>query len=298
MLLLVALVLAAPRLDGVYVSEEGRQVLDGPATGPDELRLLQTVTFTRTKVTVHFVLEDEVLEWKPGASGLEVKPEHGGWRTRTWQENADGSVESSLLAGRLRFVPGSVKGRLAAAERRFTAAQLQRLAGRYGDALTVEAGGVRRAGALTSVTASSCNPACEATFPSVCLQADDLVLLETATGLLQLPRTALALCGGYVTGVDPSSGVALERAASARPSARLEAKVVIAALQGRARALSRCNPGTTPLPLSITLSVADSGLVSKLDAGKPTACLSELLSKLVFPGGATGLELAWTLPAP
>jgi hypothetical protein len=297
MLLLVALVLAAPRLDGFYVPEASRGLVDGPATGPDELRVLQTVTFTETKVTVHFVLEDEVLEWHPYRAGLAVKPEHAGWRQRTWVENADGSVESNLLSGRLRFVPGSMKARLAAAEQRFTRLQLQRLKGTWADTLTLDPAGLRRDGGVSPLKAITCNPGCDANFPSVCLQADDLVLLETSTGLLRLPRTALGLCTGFVTGVDPTNGVPLApRVPAKKPTSRTDPAQVIAALDARARMLARCNPNTVPLPLKLTLSIGDSGLVSSLDAALATTCLAEPLSKLVFDGPAEKLTLRWTLP--
>jgi len=305
-LLLSATVLAAPRTDGIYVAPSHVGLIDSPAVSADELGLIEYLSFTPKSVTVHFVVESTTFEVRAAKGGLEVK-QGSDWAPLLWQELADGAVETDLLHGReqLRFVKGTLEKREQAAKQAFTRAQLKRLAGKYGEkdeAITLDASGGQRGKQRLALAATQCVPRCSTFFRSVCLTTPELVLLETAEGLLRLPA-GFDLCVGYGSGIETEGGVALRRA---KPAAGKGAVVSLRQLQDaltvRSEALRSCNKNAAPRKVELEVTVAPSGLVSRLlaDDQQLSDCISVAVSRLTFPTQAASstLTLEWTLPSP
>ena len=299
-LLLAALtssLLAAPRTDGIYVPEAAVGIIDAPASSADELKFIEYLAFSRGSVSVHFFLETEKHDWRAVKDGLEQKASGQPWAAFAWREAPDGSVETDLLSGPLRFVKGSLDVRTQALERAQATAQLSRLAGRYGegaDAVVIDAAGAHLGKKAVALKVEQCFPGCASLLPSLCLSARDLMLLETPEGLLRLPQNG-GLCTAYGRGVELEGGTLLKRAGPARvETRRLDPALVSKAFSARRRALARCNETKAAIQVKLGGVVGRAGLISELKAGESnlTDCIETVLSRLTFPTSAEATPFA------
>ena len=298
-LVVATLVLAAPRTEGFYVDEAGLTLLNAPAVSEDELIFVEPMHFTKEHLLVQYVLETVTSQWRRKNGVVEVQSSDGVWTERVWRELPGDVVETDVIhAGtveRLHFVKGSFDERKRLAGRAFTAAQLERLTGRYGegpDAITIDP--------KSKLTATSCFDECT-TFASVCLASQNLFLFETDTGVVRLPGVE-GLCGSYRAGVKPETGVVLPRmtAVAKAPVGKVDAKRLVAVLEARSGRLSACNKTTAPLHVKLAVTIGRSGFLSALDAGQVelSECLGEALARLVFPtqSASTTVTAEWDVP--
>lgn len=266
MMLALALTMltAAPAFDGVYVDPQSAAFLAAPGLSAEELTEVEYVAFTKTEVTFHYVLESEKQKWKPAADGLVVEGS-----TVAWKQQADGSIETGFPRWeKLVFVKGDFDTRYRAAKETFRKAQLVRLAGKYGP-VEIDQQGLLLEGKRVAIEAYACIPDCGTEFSTVCLGARDVVWIERDNGLLQVKDTR-ELCGSR-TGIHTEGGKLLLRSTSV-DAAQLKAAI-------DARGLGRC---LEKRPVTVSVTLAPSGMISAVNAGAASDCLSKGLSKLVF----------------
>ncbi len=287
--LLVVTLLAGPRTDGVYVPVADAALLDDAAATSDELDFIEFVAFSKREVSENFFLEAEQHPWRLKDGHLEVE-RSSAWERVEWVERG-GTVYSGLLGGRLfRFVKGTIEARKASASRRFSRAQLERLAGTWGegeDAITVDARGVVVRGVRAEVPVTQCTPDCDSLFVRVCLGAADspVMWVDRPDGLLAVKKAGGGLCTSYVFGPETAGGVRLTRRGvpAKAPVAALDRRRVLAALKARRGRLTRCEVTGKAVKVELHVTVGLSGLVEQVEAGELSDCVAASLSRLAFP---------------